>query len=85
VGFIEPGLVGGTAAEFSSVDLSVIKVGHPRAKKVSGLRYRMLREDFLYPLERFLCRGLGRCFVLNDFGPGRLPNMLVLDLGISRV
>jgi hypothetical protein len=85
VGFIEPSLVGGIAAEFRSVDLSAIKVGHRRAKKVSGLSHRILREDFLYPLERFLCRGLGRRLVLNDFGPGCLPNMLVLDLGISRV
>jgi hypothetical protein len=31
------------------------------------------------------CRGLRRRLVLNDLGSGRLPYMLVLDLGIGRV
>jgi hypothetical protein len=35
-------------------------------------------------LERLLGRRLRRCPVLHDLGPGRLPHMLVLDLGIGR-
>src|SRR5580704_19441148 len=55
------------------------------AGRGSGLRDREFREDLLDPLERLLGRGRRRRPVLNDLGPGRLPDMLVLDLGISWV
>src|SRR5207302_10325366 len=55
------------------------------ARCAPALRDQVFREDLLDPLERLLCRGLRRRPVLNDLGPGHLPDMLVLDLGISWV
>src|SRR6516162_11817342 len=51
----------------------------------SRLCDRIFREYFLDPLECFFRRRLRRGVVFHNFGPGRLPDMLVLDLGIGRV
>ena len=45
----------------------------------------VFREDLLDPLECLLCGHLRGHLVFHDFGPGGLPHMLVLDLGIGRI
>src|SRR4051794_31634961 len=51
----------------------------------SGLLNRIPREDILDSRERLLCGLLRGHALLDDVGPGGLPDMLVLDLRISRV
>jgi len=42
----------------------------PHCTARSAFCYRVLRKDFLDPLERLLCRGLRCRLVLNDVGAG---------------
>ena len=46
---------------------------------------RVFGENRLDLLERLFRRRLRRRPVLHDLGPGDLPNMRVLDLGLGRV
>src|SRR5262249_20325997 len=57
----------------------------PCGRLLLALRNRIFREDLLDPIEGLLGRRLWRHPVLDDFGPGGRPDMLVLDLGIGRI
>src|SRR6516164_11408990 len=75
-----------SSTSFSAIyTASARRIKRPEADFASGLGDGVLRKDLLDPLERLFCRGLGRHAALDDVHPALHPNMLVLDLGISRV